>query len=90
MLWHQLNYKYNFLHLSRYSHICLIHFTSVSARQRLYDGRSQIKVHTDERTQVYSAQVVTHPSTYRGRRALTSVNVPQSWPLSPPQVYKVT
>jgi len=40
------------------------------------DGRSQIKVHTDERTQVHSAQsslVVTHPSTNRGRRYLTSV-----------------
>jgi len=40
------------------------------------DGRSQIKVHTNERTQVHSAQsslVVTHPSTNRGRRYLTSV-----------------
>jgi len=43
------------------------------------DGRSQIKVHTDERTQVHSARsflTVTHPSTNRGRRCLTSVNVP--------------
>jgi len=34
----------------------------------IIDGRSQIKVHTDERTQVHSAQsslVVTHPSTNR-------------------------
>jgi len=33
-------------------------------------GRSQIQVHTDERTQIHSAQsylVVTHPSTNRGR-----------------------
>jgi len=40
------------------------------------DGRSQIKVHTDERTQVLSAQsslAVTHPSTNRARRYLTSV-----------------
>jgi len=40
------------------------------------DGRSQIKVHTDERTQVYSAQsslAVTHPSTNRTRRYLPSV-----------------
>jgi len=42
------------------------------------DGRSQIEVHTDEPTQAYSARsflVVTHLSTNRGRRALTSVNV---------------
>jgi len=42
------------------------------------DGRSQIKVHTDERTQVHSARsslTATHPSTNRGRRCLTSVNV---------------
>jgi hypothetical protein len=35
------------------------------------------RVHTDERTQVHSARpslAVTHPSTNRGRRALTSVN----------------
>jgi len=34
------------------------------------DGRSQIKVHTDERTQVLSAQfslLVTHPSTNRAQ-----------------------
>ena len=41
------------------------------------DGRSQIKVHTDdERTQVHSAQsslAVTHPGTNRARRSLTSV-----------------
>jgi hypothetical protein len=38
-----------------------------------YDGRSQFKVHTDERTQVHSARLslaVTHPSINRGRRAL--------------------
>jgi len=36
----------------------------------------------DERTQVYSAQsflVVTHPSTNRGRHALTVINVPLSF-----------
>jgi len=40
------------------------------------DGRSQLKVNTDERTQVHSAQsslVVTHPSTNRARRYVTSV-----------------
>jgi len=45
------------------------------------DGRSQIKVHTDERTQAHSALsslTVTHPSTNRGRHCLTSVNVPLS------------
>jgi len=37
------------------------------------NGRSQIKVHTDERTQVHSARsslMVTHPSTNQGRRCL--------------------
>jgi len=45
------------------------------------DGRSQIKVHTDERTQVHSTRsylTVTHPSTNRGQHCLTSVNVPLS------------
>jgi len=45
----------------------------------LIDSRSQIKVHTDEQTQGHSARsslTVTHPSTNRGRRCLTSVNVP--------------
>jgi len=40
------------------------------------DGRSQIKVHTDRRTQVHSAQsslVVTHPTTNQARRYLTTV-----------------
>jgi len=43
------------------------------------DNRSQIKVHIDERTQIHkawSSLMVTHPSTNRGRRCLTSVNVP--------------
>jgi len=46
------------------------------------DNRSQIQVHTDERTQVHSAQsslVVTHPSINRSRRALTSMNGPLSY-----------
>jgi len=45
------------------------------------DSWSQIQVHTDERTHVHNARsslVVTHPSTNRGRRALTSGNVPFS------------
>jgi len=40
------------------------------------DGRSQNKVHTDERTQVHSTQsslAVTHQSTNRARRYLSSV-----------------
>jgi len=40
------------------------------------DGRSHIKVLTDERTQIHSAQsshMVTHPSTNRARRYLTFV-----------------
>jgi len=39
------------------------------------DGRAQIKVHTDERTQAHSARsslTVTHLSTYWGWRSLTS------------------
>jgi len=52
------------------------------------DGRSQIKVHTDERTQVHSAQsslVVTHPSTNRAGRYLTSVTEsPSSTPRTLP------
>jgi len=42
----------------------------------IMDGRSQIKVHANEQTQVHSAQsslVVTHLSTNRARRYLTSV-----------------
>jgi len=38
------------------------------------DGRLHIYAQTDHRTQVHSAQfslVVTHPSTYRGRRSLS-------------------
>jgi len=40
------------------------------------DGRSQIKVHTDERTHIHSIQsslVVTHPITNQASRYLTSV-----------------
>ena len=43
----------------------------------ILDGRSQIKVHTDKRTQVHIAQFslgVTHPSINRDRRDLTTVN----------------
>jgi len=57
----------------------LIHFTSVDGY--IY-GRSQIKVHIDERIQVHSARsclAVTHPSTNRGRRCLTSVNWTCHW-----------
>jgi len=51
----------------------------ITARINYIDGRSQIKVHTVERTQVHSDQsslTVTHPSTNRGRRCLASMNVP--------------
>jgi len=40
------------------------------------DDWSQIEVHTDEQTQVHSTRsflVVTHQSTNRGRRVLTSM-----------------
>jgi len=49
------------------------------------DGRSQIKVHTDERTQVHSAQPFTHPGTNRARRYLTSVIESPSKHWSPPR-----
>jgi len=52
------------------------------------DGRSQIKVHTDERTQVHSAQsslAVTHSSTNRTRRYLTSVTESPSKHWLPPR-----
>jgi len=55
------------------------------------DGRSQIKVHTDERTQVHSARssfAVTHPSTNRARRYLTSVTESPSKHWSPPRTYR--
>jgi hypothetical protein len=50
------------------------------------DGRSHIKVHTDERTQVHSAQsflAVTHPGTNRARFSLTSVTESPSKHWSP-------
>jgi len=56
------------------------------------NGRSQIKVHTDERTQVHSAQsflAVTHPSTNRARRYLTSVTESSSKHWSPPRTSDV-
>jgi len=49
-------------------------------------GQSQIKVHTDERTQVHSAQsslAVTHPSTNQARCYLTSVTESPSKHWSP-------
>jgi len=52
------------------------------------DGRSEIKVHTDERTQVHSAQtslVVTHRSTNWARRYLTSLTESPSKHCSPPR-----
>jgi len=56
------------------------------------NGRSQIKVHTDERTQVHNAQsslAVTHPSTNRARRYLTSVTESPSKYWSPPRTSDV-
>jgi len=49
--------------------------------QHYMDGRSQIKVHTDERTQVHNAQsslAVTHPSTNRAQPYTTSVTKSKS------------
>jgi len=54
------------------------------------DGRSRIKVHTDERTQVHSAHSsmeVTHPITNRARRYLTPVIKSPSKHWSPPRTY---
>ena len=54
----------------------------------ILDGWPQIKVHTDERTQVHSAQcplVVTHTSTNRGN--LTSVNESPSYSIANPYFY---
>jgi len=48
--------------------IFLIHLRSCQHDYGYIDSRSQIKVHTDERTQVHSAQsslTVTHPSNFR-------------------------
>jgi len=50
----------------------------------IMDGRSQIKVHTDEQTQVHRARsslTVIRTSTNRCRRCLTSVKVPLSYRL---------
>ena len=50
------------------------------------DGRSQIKVHTDERTQVHRAQsslAVTHPGTDWAQLYLTSVTESPSKHWSP-------
>jgi len=59
------------------------------------DDRSHIKVHTDERTQVYSAQsslAVTHSSIDRVRRYLTAVTESPSKHWSPPRTspYKMS
>jgi len=56
------------------------------------NGQSQIKVHTGERTQVHNAQsfhVVTHPSTNRARRYLTSLTESPSKHWSPPRTSNV-
>jgi len=48
--------------------LCLIYLRPCQHDDGYMDGRSQIKVHTDERTQVHIAQsslAVTHPSTNR-------------------------
>jgi hypothetical protein len=66
--------------VSTSSYVVVVYWINVDAISKMiYDGRSQFKVHTDERTQVHSARhslAVTHPSINRGRRALTSVNEP--------------
>jgi len=56
------------------------------------DGQSQIKVHTDERMQVDHAQsslAITHLSTNRARRYLTSVTESPSKHWSPPPTGKL-
>jgi len=72
----------DFKNLNIIARFCLIHLRPCQHDDGHTDGRSQIKVHADDRKQVHSAQsslTVTHPSTNRGRRCLTSVNVPQSY-----------
>ena len=64
----------------------LLHLRPCQRDNGYLDGRSQIKVHTDERTQVRSAQsslAVTHPGTNRARRSLTSVTESPSKHWSP-------
>ena len=66
-----------------------IHLPVKDERLSWPENRSQIKVHTDERTQVLgvrSSLMVTHPSTGRGRRALISVNESPSKQRSPDSV----
>jgi len=73
-VWFNSFYIWNFIHNGPCQHV-----------DGYTDGRSQIKVHTDERTQVHSAWsslTVTHPSTNRGRRCSNSVNVPLRYSLS--------
>jgi len=62
--------------------------SSVSAWKQLMYGWSQIKVHTDEQTQVHSAQpslAVTHPSTNQAQCYLTSMTKSPSKHWSPPR-----
>jgi hypothetical protein len=58
-----------------------VYLTTLVTTKVLSVGRSQFNVHTDKRTQVCGARsflAVTHPSTNRGRRCLTSANEPLS------------
>jgi len=61
----------------------LIHLFPCQHDDGYIEGRSQIKANTNEWTQVHSAWsslMVTHPSTNRSRRSLTSINEPLSYP----------
>jgi hypothetical protein len=54
-----------------------VYLTTLVTTKVINIGRSQFNVHTGKRTQVCGTQsflAVTHPSTNRGRRCLTSVN----------------
>jgi len=72
-------------------HVCVCSpLTSFYLEVEYWDGWSQIKVHTDDRTQAHGAQsslAVARPSINRCRRCLTSVNVPP-WSPSEPSTYK--
>jgi len=69
---------------ARYTLDDLIHFSPHQHDDGYIDGRSQIRVHTDGRTQVHSVHSLPWwspggPSLNRGRRCLTPVNVRLSY-----------
>jgi len=83
------------LYIEQFAH-CILHWSiDLSPCQHddgYMDGRSQINVHTDEWTDIDNAQssvTVTHPSTNRAWRYLTSVTESTSKHWSPPRTSKL-